>query len=283
MEATYYGGYNGGIANPTTSYHAHVDTDTFGFPVYEYNESDGTRNWKGTSTRVNDFLTPGKTGDYTIGFDLYATGTGTKIYGGFYYTKVGGTTQDFHAGQYTIPVTTANTWVRLSSLVSLGSDVDYTKDIMFYIYGYGFTTNSILYMRKPKLEKGNRATDWSLSVEDLSTTITDIMTKVTNVEDKVKDDSIISTVTTSQNFQRIIDVKANSDDLSNYATTGALDGVANGVDGKITDRINQLNLTGTYATKSEMNQTATAITRSPRAGAGGNYTARSRSRCWPRR
>ena len=84
-DTTYLSGwyqYNGGIANPTTSYHAHIDTETFGFNVIEYNESDGTRNWKGT-VRGGLQGVAKETGVYTISFDLNPTGGGTRIFGGF--------------------------------------------------------------------------------------------------------------------------------------------------------------------------------------------------------
>lgn len=179
LEAVGYGGYNGGITNPTTSYHAHLDTGTFGLPVYEFNESDGNRNWKAVTQTLGNSLA--QTGDYTISFDVYATGAGTKLFGGFYYTKVGGTTETFHAGQFNINVDSLNKWSRVSAKTTLGSDVDFNKSIKFYIYGYGFTTNSILYMKKPQLEIGKLASDWSPSVEDIEARVSDLKIGGTNL------------------------------------------------------------------------------------------------------
>jgi len=157
--ARWYGGYNAGIANPTTSYHAHIDSSTFGFPVYEYNESDGTRNWKGVSTVVS--IT--ESGDYTFSFDANTTLLGSKVFGGFYYRKKGGTTYSFHSGQFTLWPSVVNGWKRYKASLKLLDDVDLGQPISFYVYGYEFDTNSILYIKNLKLEKGTKATTWNPS------------------------------------------------------------------------------------------------------------------------
>ena len=126
--------YNGGISNPTTSYHAHIDTDTFGFNVIEYNESDGTRNWKGTSKGGLQNIT-NDVGVYTISFDLYPTGAGTRIYGGFYSCLKGNTVFNFHSGQFSVTPSTIDGWVRYSANCTLHADTDFLKDVSFYIYG----------------------------------------------------------------------------------------------------------------------------------------------------
>lgn len=161
-----WGGYNAGITNPTTNYHAHIDTTTFKEPVYEYNESDGTRHWKGInqSKNLNTKLSANK--QYVISFDAYATGDGTKAFGGFYYTKTGGTSTSFHAGQYNITDIEVGKWKRYTANVPIGSDIDLNKSVSFYIYGYGFTSNSILYIKNIKLEEGESSTPWTPATED---------------------------------------------------------------------------------------------------------------------
>jgi hypothetical protein len=177
LEAYGYYGYNGGIPNATTSFHAHLDTGIFGYPVYEFNESDGVRNWKGIEPSPLNITT----GDWTFSVDLHPTGVGTKVFGGWYYTKVGGTTLDFHNGQYTLNPSVAYSWKRLSAQVPLPADADLNKYISFYIYSYGFTTNSILYMRNPKIEKGNTASDWTSAPEDIENIITEIQETLGNM------------------------------------------------------------------------------------------------------
>lgn len=157
--------YNGGISNPTTSYHA-IYNDTFSSkgPVIEFNESNGVRNWKALHTVLQS--SDLNVGNYTFSADIYATGSGTKIsFGFFYYNKNG--TQNFHSGQTTINITTINSWYRVSGSIKLNNDVDFNRHIVFYIYSYGFTTNSILYLMKPQLEEGVIATSYGESQADI--------------------------------------------------------------------------------------------------------------------
>lgn len=181
----FYGGYNGGVANASTSFHAHLDNTTFSFNVYEFNESDGSRNWKGTSPNVTSQVTAAGIGDYMFSFDAYATGAGTKIFGGFYYTKVGTTTTSFHSSQQTVSIDASgvNKWARFSVKHTLLNDVDWTKSISFYIYGYGFDTNSILYIKNLKLEKGNKATGWTPAPEDTLSEIATVDTKASRADE----------------------------------------------------------------------------------------------------
>ena len=89
----FWGGYNGGIEDPTHAYHAHINNTTFDFNVVEYNESDGSRNWKaishGFSTEEKSKFLEGNT-EFTFSLDAYTTLAGSKLYGGFFYTKKGG-------------------------------------------------------------------------------------------------------------------------------------------------------------------------------------------------
>lgn len=161
--------YNRGIPNPTTSYHA-IYRDSFEGkgPVIEFNESDGSRNWKAiTATLQPSDL---KSGNYTFSADIYATGTGTKIRFGFYYYNKSGVL-NFHAGQTTLNITTINSWHRASGAIKLNNDIDFTKEVYFYIYAYNFTSNSILYLTKPQLEEGTVATPYGESQSDINNRI----------------------------------------------------------------------------------------------------------------
>ncbi|HIH8008331.1 TPA: phage tail spike protein [Streptococcus suis] len=161
--------YNNGIQNPTTSYHALYKESFNGIgPVIEFNESDGSRNWKAICTvlQASDL----NFGNYTFSADIYATGVGTKVWFGFYYyNKVG--TRNFHSGQTTINVSTINKWHRVSGNLKLNDDIDLTRDIRLYIYAFEFATNSILYLTKPQLEEGTVATAFSLAQETIRSEI----------------------------------------------------------------------------------------------------------------
>ncbi|WP_449458438.1 phage tail spike protein [Streptococcus suis] len=157
--------YNSGIPNPTASYHA-IYRESFNGngPVIEFNESNGQRNWKALNQALQS--SDLRVGNYTFSADIYATGVGTKIWFGIYYYNKAGQ-RDFHSGLTTIRISTINKWHRVSGNLKLNDDIDFTKEIRFYIYAFEFTTNSILYLTKPKLEEGTIATAFSLSQETL--------------------------------------------------------------------------------------------------------------------
>ena len=118
---------------------------------------------------------------------MFATGSGTKLFGGFYYYAKGGTSPNFHYGQFSIhgdnvPV---NKWGRRSAQCRLGDDVDFSKNIAFYLYGYGFDSNSILYIKNVKLEFGNKATDWTQSSEDVANNIADVKNSLNSFQNTV--------------------------------------------------------------------------------------------------
>lgn len=219
-EAVYavdWDGFNSGVANANSSYHAHIDTLTFGYPVYEYNESEGVRNWKGIVNDVSGRIT--ETGEYRLSLDAFATQVGGKLFGGFYYTKVGETTAGFHSGQFeikdTLPI---NKWGRVDVKVMLGTEVDTSKAIMFYIYGYGFTTNAIVYMKRPKLEKGTVATDWTTSPEDVEEDFAKVIGQLTEISESVTPAKIVETVVFSEDFTSILSDKADVESLNGMAT-----------------------------------------------------------------
>ena len=158
-----YGGYNGGIDNPKINYHAYLDTKT---NHIVFDETNGSKNWKGISPDNSTFpaLVDKNITSLTLSMQTKASDSGTYVFGGFYYTKKGGTDRAFHAGQFNeLP---PKGEARISTVVKLGSDVDWSKDVRLFIYGYGFSTNSKLEIWDLKLEEGDVATDWSPAPED---------------------------------------------------------------------------------------------------------------------
>ncbi|MBO4115018.1 phage tail protein [Streptococcus suis] len=157
--------YNSGITNPTISYHAFYRESFNGTgPVIEFNESNGQRNWKALNQALQ--ASDLRVGKYTFSADIFATGVGTKIqFGIYYYNKSG--QRDFHSGKTTINISTINKWHRVSGNLKLNDDIDFTKEIRFYIYAFEFTTNSILYLTKPQLEEGTVATTFGEAQADV--------------------------------------------------------------------------------------------------------------------
>lgn len=194
----WYNSYNEGIPNPTTNYHGFFNEEKFNETVFEFNESNGVREWKGMVIFfTNDSrFTVGK---YVFSADVNATALGTHLEVGFYYYNKAGV-RYFHAGLPKKDVTSVNAWSRISLELKINNDVDFTKEMGFYIYGYPFTTNSILYLKRPKLEKGTLATDWNPAPEDTDEQITaarttfektaeGLKTDMTAVKSYVEDDS----------------------------------------------------------------------------------------------
>ncbi|WP_105140137.1 phage tail spike protein [Streptococcus suis] len=157
--------YNSGITNPTISYHAFYRESFNGTgPVIEFNESNGQRNWKALNQALQ--ASDLRVGKYTFSADIFATGVGAKIqFGIYYYNKAG--QRDFHSGKTTINISTINKWHRVSGNLKLNDDIDFTKEIRFYIYAFEFTTNSILYLTKPQLEEGTVATTFGEAQADV--------------------------------------------------------------------------------------------------------------------
>ncbi len=196
--------YNGGISNPTTSYHA-IYRESFNGkrPVIEFNESDGSRNWKAiTPVLQADDLS---FGNYTFSADIYATGTGTKIFFGFYYFNKNGV-RYFHSGLTTVNITKINEWHRASGAIKLNNDADLTKPVYFYIYAYDFATNSILYLTKPQLEEGTVPTPYGVSQQDIQADIdskADQDKVVYKTDISVTDEGIVHSASKTVNGQTI--------------------------------------------------------------------------------
>ena len=59
----------------------------------------------------------------------------------------------------------------MSGAIKLNNDIDLTKPVIFFIYAYGFTTNSILYLTKPQLEEGTVPTPYGEAQADIDSRI----------------------------------------------------------------------------------------------------------------
>ena len=166
----WYNPYNAGLPNAQNNQHGYFDTSMSSDTVFAFNESDGTRHWKALSTDFKIGVI--SAGEYYFSADLYATDLGTHIKFGFYYHNSTGKL-NFYAGQTKIEVNAKGRWVRLGAPLKVNDDIDLTKKVQFYIYGYNFASNSILYLKKPKVSKGRLKSDWSPAPEDTEGLITE--------------------------------------------------------------------------------------------------------------
>ena len=156
--ATSWGGYNAGVSNPSTCYHAHL-TKLDGDFVYEYiRESEG---WLGVSQGGLQSKLLLNT-EYTFSVDQYiAEGSANFLDGGLYYYKTGATSAAFHLGRFNGRNKEKGRWIRLVYHFTTSSDMDLAKNVSWYIYGANGT--GTVYMKQPKLEIGNKMTPFTLS------------------------------------------------------------------------------------------------------------------------
>ncbi|MFV8064232.1 gp58-like family protein [Streptococcus pluranimalium] len=185
--ATNWGTYNGGIANAKTSYHAYVADFEGRKNAIIYNESDGSRNWKGILQILDDRM-PQTTNNFILSADVFVTGAGTKLFGGFYYCDKSGK-YNFHSGYFRFDTSSfeIGKWQRVNVTVPFEKEkADFSKSVRFYIYAYNFGTNAILAIDNVKLETGKIATGHILATEDLTEDIETVKTTITKTAEGVK-------------------------------------------------------------------------------------------------
>lgn len=179
--------YNGGIANATTSYHAYVADFEGRKNAIIYNESDGSRNWKGILQVLGDRM-PQTTNNFILSADVFVTGAGTKLFGGFHYFDKSGK-PNFHSGYFRFDTSSfeIGKWQRVNVTVPFEKEkADFSKSVRFYIYAYNFGTNAILAIDNVKLETGKIATGHILATEDLTEDIETVKTTITKTAEGVK-------------------------------------------------------------------------------------------------
>lgn len=158
--ANNWGGYNSGVSNQATCYHAHL-TKFDGRYVYEYIREAET--WLGVSqSGMQNRITPNTT--YTFSVEQYVpTGSNNYLTAGLYYRKTGTTSYSFLSGCPRIVPATAekDRWVRGVFTFTTLAELDTTGGVSWYIYGYSGTGK--VYMCNPKLELGSTSTSISLN------------------------------------------------------------------------------------------------------------------------
>ena len=175
-QATGWGGHNSGVANATTCYHAHL-TELDGEWVYDFTKD--TETWLGINPVCLGTVKPGE--EYTFSCEiLRPAGSLNNIHGGPYYGTEVETTKSFKSGYFYFQNTVDDKWEKFSHTFTMKPDKLATS-VTFYIYGMNGV--GTVYMRKPKLELGNKATDWTLAPEDTDTKIDDAQTTANTAND----------------------------------------------------------------------------------------------------
>ena len=167
--ANSWGGYNSGVGNQATVYHAHLK-EFNGEWVYEYIKT-ANESWLGISqSGLQSKLVAGET--YTFSWEEYHVSGTNRVGTGLYYYKTGATSANFHLGiQQKGNVSITNQWQKCSYTFTAPSDADWSKSMSWYVYGH-YNGNGTFYVRHIKLEKGSIATPWCPNSSDaLATTM----------------------------------------------------------------------------------------------------------------
>ena len=154
-----WGGYNSGVANQATCYHAHLTLFNNEY-VYEYTKE--SESWLGISQGgLQNKLVAGK--KYTFSCEQYSVTNTNYMLGGLYYYKTGASSAGFHLGYiYCNTNRQSNTWQKFTYTFTAPSDGDYAKAMRWYCYGHSGGAGTF-YLRHLKLEEGEAATQWCLA------------------------------------------------------------------------------------------------------------------------
>lgn len=160
--ASSWHGYNSGVTNASTVYHAHLKLVDDEY-VYEYIKT-ANETWLGISQNgLQNKLIAGEI--YTFSWEQYSVSGSNVNDGGLYYYKTGATSPSFHLGHFYGDNSPTGQWKKFSYTFTAPSDGDYSKDMRWYVYGTR-GGNGVLYTRHLKLEKGSSATPWSPAPTD---------------------------------------------------------------------------------------------------------------------
>lgn len=177
--ANSWGGYNSGVGNQATVYHAHL-TKVNNESVYEYIKTSD-ESWLGISqSGIQSKITSGTT--YTMSWEQYCVSGNNYVNTGLYYYKTGATSANFHLG--TVNGNTNRVlgkWQKFTYTFTAPSDGDYSKNMSWYIYGHS-GGNGVMYVRHPKLEINSKATPFVLSASENYTTTSHGFTENLNSE-----------------------------------------------------------------------------------------------------
>lgn len=158
-------------------------------------------------------------------FSFYAKGTVSNFYTFFYgpnnYLRVassvasnGNTTT---SGDGAIRFKPTSEWQRFWVTYILYNDDSHGNPSLgkyILIRSDGNTVkNASLYICGLKLEKGNKATDWTPAPEDVENDISQIETRITSAEQKITDDAIVSTVRKSTLYKNDLNGKVDSTEI----------------------------------------------------------------------
>ncbi len=141
--------------------------------------------------------------EYTLSFD-YKPSVATTNGVSFSIRRADSTNAATNDGGYWKEIP-ANEWTHVSGTFTTVENIpDFlsgSTDI--YITGVSSAVNSVHIFKNLKLEKGNKATDWSPAPEDIEGDVTALEQRMSTAEQKITADAIVSTVTSSTSYKTL--------------------------------------------------------------------------------
>lgn len=166
--------------------------------------------------------------------------------------------------------TVANdTWYRGKFTITVTNSTVVDGDIKLALF-----KNGELFVREVQVERGNRATDWTVAPEDNNEQIYLIEDRLATAEQVFENDGIVTTVMESTTFSDVIGKKADAEAIGDLATKEELGTALEGVGTTIDEKILDIDFTP-YARSSDVKQTVDDLTISISKGGGINLIRNS--------
>jgi len=138
-------GYNSGVTSANVGYHAHINTERFGYPVWEFIDMNGQfgsnlrHRWLGASqymtNNINSSFGWSGGSTVTISFDMMVDNVNKQIQSGIYHPDTGnsmgfGNTLKYHT------CTQPFVWQRVNNTFTIDATWNITGSATLYLYGH---------------------------------------------------------------------------------------------------------------------------------------------------
>ena len=97
----------------------------------------------------------------------------------------------------------ADEWTHIAVPIKTKPALPAFNDHLVYFTGFSSAVNSVHIFKNLKLEKGNKATDWSPAPEDIEDDVSVLEQRMSTAEQKITADAIVSTVTSSTSYKAL--------------------------------------------------------------------------------
>lgn len=97
----------------------------------------------------------------------------------------------------------ADEWTHIAVPIKTKSALPAFNYQLVYFTGFSSAVNSVHIFKNLKLEKGNKATDWSPAPEDIEGDVSALEQRMSTAEQKITADAIVSTVTSSTSYKTL--------------------------------------------------------------------------------